>query len=116
MTVDLPRLAVNKKLILTNDAMLLVQLALNDNPTVEERQELEEDLSDLEMTKAELVARRNAINSGQTGGIAAPSQAAIDAVSALIAKVEQANLEGRTVAARMALANQAMTTLLTLTA
>lgn len=107
MAFNLRLLMVLQLLFLVNEAILVVGLAQNDAPTPQEDLDLADTLSDLEMLKFELNAQRIQIEN-EAAAFPPPPAGAMEAVSALLAKVEQAKLDGTAVSARLAVARQVL--------
>lgn len=106
-------LMVLQLLFMVNEAILVVRLAQNDAPTPAEALDLADTLSDLEMIKFELNAQRIQIEN-ETASFPPPPPGAMEAISALLVKVEQARLEGTAVSARLAVTRQVLSMAITL--
>ena len=108
MPVNAALVAVNKALSLVDWAILVVRLALNDNPAPDDAIKLNDLLADLQTLRDRLDAQRTQLNSsGQT--IPPPEPALISEVQSLTARVQAATHAGATVSARLAVAGEALT-------
>jgi hypothetical protein len=102
-------LLVFKSLFLVQEAILLLELALDDNPSPDHRMELEDQLADLTALKDELVALRDAMENGSQT-IPSPDPSALAHVRALVAQVEAAKNAGLAAGAVVALAGDVLST------
>lgn len=101
------RLAILEALFLVQDAITLVQLALNDNPAPDDRLALEDLLTDLQTAKDELTRMRDQSNSGDIT-VTPPGDDLLDAIGDLTKQVEQARIDGAAAQAAMGAARQVL--------
>lgn len=105
MPVNYAKLRLITALQAVEEAIALLDLALDDNPSPDLALELQDKRNDLELLRVELQAQLNQMNNG-TVTVPAPNPATLGHLNDLLAQVEQAGLDGASAQARLALAGK----------
>src|SRR5450756_2489366 len=106
-SVNTALLNANKALLLVQESIILVKLALNNAPSSDDKIALDELLTDLETEEDRLEAKRDQIENG-TLTIPPPDPALMAQVGELTKKVEQAKIDGAAAGAALEVAGQAL--------
>lgn len=113
MPINLARLAILDKLFLVNEAIRLVERALNNAPTPDEEMLLRQQLADLQDLRAELEARRNQL-ADEDADFPPPPDDAMGEIQDLTREVQEATLAGAAAGASVQLAGEVLGLTITL--
>lgn len=105
-------LLVFKSLFLMQEAIRLVQLALDDNPEPDDDLAMRDELADLESVKDELVTMRDQLENAEIT-ISPPAPELMQLVTDLTRQVEEARIAGAAASEVLAAAGQVLNTALT---
>ena len=109
MPVNYPLLVAYQSLYLTQESIVAVKHALNNNPSPDDALTLMDQLSDLETLKDALQAMRDQLEDGRMS-LPTPDATLLETLSDLIFKVEAATQAGAAANDAIVIASQALNT------